>query len=243
MKFHKSLTMFILLVLVLSFTGCGTALTELTEEEEETIVLYAAKIVAQYNTSKDDGYCYVADWVETLIDEMEAAAAEEAALDEAPLEGEAEGADGLDEANPEEDVAQDTSITMTEALAIDNLICTYITYELMDSYITSDVSIADPGDGYSYLVLRFQLTNNSSEDRVINLLTAGNSYSLTVNGDTQISCYSTLSMEDLSTYYNSQFEAWASDDVVLIFKAPSELSISSLELSITRNDYTYQVTL
>ncbi len=238
MKVRKTSILCILLALALSLTGCGTALYEMTDEEEQAIVLYAAKFVSQYNRAQDRGYCFVSSWEDALVEEAEE---EQPELDEAVEEGElsAEG-DGVSQ-----EAEANNSVTMTEALSVEDLSCTYAGYEFTDSYITSDVAIADADTGYTYLVVRFELTNSSSEDRVVNLLTAGNIYTLVVNGSTELDNYSTLSMEDLSTYYNSNFEAGSTDSVVLLFVAPTSLdgSVTSLSLNITRGERSYQVTL
>ena len=41
----------------LGFTGCGTPMYELTDEETELVTAYSAKIVSKYNTFTEIGVC------------------------------------------------------------------------------------------------------------------------------------------------------------------------------------------
>ena len=59
MKLHKRILCGMLLCLCISLTGCGTTLTDMTADEEEQVVLYAAKVVSKFNRAQDKGYSYV----------------------------------------------------------------------------------------------------------------------------------------------------------------------------------------
>ncbi len=238
MKSHKSLVLSLIFAMMLLLTGCGTALYEMTDAEEEAIVLYSAKLISQYNRAQTRGYCYVSNW-QSYLEEDEPQVEEELAEGEELLEG------VEPEATQPEQVGTEPTYTMTEALGVDNLTCEYVNFELSSSYVTEDIAIGDADEGYCFLLVRFTLVNAIDQDRTVNLLTSGNSYTLVVNGDAEYDCYSTLSMEDLSTYYNSGMEAWESDSVVLIFQVPEALSqsISNISLKLTRDGQEYRVEL
>ena len=49
MKLHKQVLCVGLICLCFSLTGCGLTLTQMTDQEEEQVVLYSAKIVSKFN--------------------------------------------------------------------------------------------------------------------------------------------------------------------------------------------------
>jgi hypothetical protein len=227
MKFKKQMRCGLLLLLVLCFslTGCGTQLYELTDDEEETIVLYSAKVVSKYNRAQDTGYCHVSqDVTDSKV--------EEADISE-------------EDATSQTDETAGTIQSFSDIIAIDGLQFEYQGYDVTTEYSTQDIVIPDADEGNSYLVVHIQITNTTDQDMQVDLLTNPISYTLSVNDSVSADCESTLSMEDLSTYYNSSFAANSTDDAVLLFQVKSEYleDISSLALQVTKQGQTYNVIL
>lgn len=227
MKFKKQMRCGLLLLLVLCFslTGCGTQLYELTDDEEETIVLYSAKVVSKYNRAQDTGYCHVSqDVTDSKVEEADTS----------------EG-----DATSQTDESAGTIQSFSDIIAIDGLQFEYQGYDVTTEYSTQDIVIPDADEGNSYLVVHIQITNTTDQDMQVDLLTNPISYTLSVNDSVSADCESTLSMEDLSTYYNSSFAANSTDDAVLLFQVKSEYleDISSLALQVTKQGQTYNVIL
>jgi hypothetical protein len=227
MKFKKQMRCGLLLLLVLCFslTGCGTQLYELTDDEEETIVLYSAKVVSKYNRAQDTGYCHVSqDVIDSKVEEADTS----------------EG-----DATSQTDESAGTIQSFSDIIAIDGLQFEYQGYDVTTEYSTQDIVIPDADEGNSYLVVHIQITNTTDQDMQVDLLTNPISYTLSVNDSVSADCESTLSMEDLSTYYNSSFAANSTDDAVLLFQVKSEYleDISSLALQVTKQGQTYNVIL
>jgi hypothetical protein len=227
MKFKKQMRCGLLLLLVLCFslTGCGTQLYELTDDEEETIVLYSAKVVSKFNRAQDTGYCQVS---QDVMDRK----AEEANASEEDATSQMEEAAGAIQ-------------SFSDIIAIDGLQFEYQGYDVTTEYSTQDIVIPDADAGNSYLVVHIQITNTTDQDMQVDLLTNPISYTLSVNDSVSADCESTLSMEDLSTYYNSSFAANSTDDTVLLFQVKTEYleDISSLALQVTKQGQTYNVIL
>ena len=60
MKYKKQVLCGLMLCFCLCMTGCGK-LYVMTDDEENQVVLYAAKMVSKYNRAQDTGYSYVSD--------------------------------------------------------------------------------------------------------------------------------------------------------------------------------------
>lgn len=223
MKLHKRILCGMLLCLCISLTGCGTTLTDMTEDEEEQVVLYAAKVVSKFNRAQDKGYSYV---------------------DPARKES---GKEQQEETPSDDEQNQiDSGKTLTEVMGIDGITFTYQGYEVTETFATQDVAIPDAEAGCAYLLLKIQVANTSDKSVEVDLLNHHVEYRLSVNNGEYIDCTTTLSMDDLSTYYNKDFGSGTTDDVVLIFHTKKEnlQDITSLMLDVTvEGDMVYQIAL
>lgn len=220
MKLRKPILCVGLFCLCFSLTGCGLSLTRMTEEEEEQVVLYAAKVVSKFNRAQNKGYSYV--------DETKKEKAE--AKEEQVKDSEAD--------NQEE-------MSLSEALGVEEVSFSYQGYEASSSFGTQDVAIPDADTGYQYLILKIHAENTSDKDMLVDLLNHSLKYKLVINDESEAECMTTLSREDLSTYYNKSFKAKATDDLVLLFKVNQKTAenISSMVLQVARDGQTYDVKL
>ncbi len=223
MKLHKRILCGILLCICFSLTGCGTSLISMTDDEETQVILYAAKMISKYNRAQDKGYSYVDS------DRKDEAKEESAKEDEA-------------EENAEE---QGDVMSFSDIIAIDGITFTYEGYDIMTSLLTSDVAIPDAEEGNSYIVLKIKAENTTERDLQVDLLNNVVKYKLSINEDVLVDCMTTLSMEDLSTYYNTAFGAGTTDDMILIFQTKTEYlnELTSMTLQVTKDGQTYNVKL
>ncbi|MDD6194017.1 MAG: hypothetical protein PUB19_03845 [Lachnospiraceae bacterium] len=222
MKLHKRILCGMLLCLCISLTGCGTTLLEMTEDEEEQVVLYAAKVVSKFNRAQDKGYSYV---------------------DPARRDSKKEQSE---QNTSEEEQQTDSGKTLTEIIGIDGMTFTYQGYDVTETFATQDVAIPDADPGCAYLLLRIQAANISDKSVTVDLLNHPLEYGLSINDGEYIECTTTLSMDDLSTYYNKDFGPGTTDDVVLIFHTEQDnlQDITSLMLDVTvEGDMVYRIAL
>lgn len=224
MKYKKQVLCGVMLCFCLLLTGCGK-LYVMTEEEEEQVVLYAAKMVSKYNRAQDTGYSYVS---KDNKDKQQDA--------DTDADGDA------DEQNTQQSEPQ---MTLSDAIGIAGVSFSYQGYDISTSYETTDVAIPDAGEGYSYLILHIQVTNTTEQAVLVDLINQPITYKITINDETTVDGLTTLSMADLSTYYNKSLDAQETVDTDLLFQvSTADLeNISSLTLQVSKDGQTNTINL
>ena len=224
MKYKKQVLCGVMLCFCLLLTGCGK-LYVMTEEEEEQVVLYAAKMVSKYNRAQDTGYSYVS---KDNKDKQQDA--------DTDADGDA------DEQNTQQSEPQ---MTLSDAIGIAGVSFSYQGYDISTSYETTDVAIPDAGEGYSYLILHIQVTNTTEQAVLVDLINQPITYKVTINDETTVDGLTTLSMADLSTYYNKCLGAQETVDTDLLFQvSTADLeNISSLTLQVSKDGQTNTINL
>ncbi len=224
MKYKKQVLCGVMLCFCLLLTGCGK-LYVMTEEEEDQVVLYAAKMVSKYNRAQDTGYSYVSK--ENKDKQQDA---------DTDADGDA------DEQNTQQSEPQ---MTLSDAIGIAGVSFSYQGYDISTSYETTDVAIPDAGEGYSYLILHIQVTNTTEQAVLVDLINQPITYKVTINDETTVDGLTTLSMADLSTYYNKSLGAQETVDTDLLFQvSTADLeNISSLALQVSKDGQTNTINL
>lgn len=224
MKYKKQVLCGVMLCFCLLLTGCGK-LYVMTEEEEDQVVLYAAKMVSKYNRAQDTGYSYVSK--ENKDKQQDA---------DTDADGDA------DEQNTQQSEPQ---MTLSDAIGIAGVSFSYQGYDISTSYETTDVAIPDAGEGYSYLILHIQVTNTTEQAVLVDLINQPITYKITINDETTVDGLTTLSMADLSTYYNKSLGAQETVDTDLLFQvSTTDLeNISSLILQVSKDGQTNTINL
>lgn len=224
MKYKKQVLCGVMLCFCLLLTGCGK-LYVMTEEEEDQVVLYAAKMVSKYNRAQDTGYSYVSK--ENKDKQQDA---------DTDADGDA------DEQNTQQSEPQ---MTLSDAIGIAGVSFSYQGYDISTSYETTDVAIPDAGEGYSYLILHIQVTNTTEQAVLVDLINQPITYKVTINDETTVDGLTTLSMADLSTYYNKSLGAQETVDTDLLFQvSTADLeNISSLTLQVSKDGQTNTINL
>ena len=224
MKYKKQVLCGVMLCFCLLLTGCGK-LYVMTEEEEDQVVLYAAKMVSKYNRAQDTGYSYVSK--ENKDKQQDA---------DTDADGDA------DEQNTQQSEPQ---MTLSDAIGIAGVSFSYQGYDISTSYETTDVAIPDVGEGYSYLILHIQVTNTTEQAVLVDLINQPITYKITIKDETTVDGLTTLSMADLSTYYNKSLGAQETVDTDLLFQvSTADLeNISSLALQVSKDGQTNTINL
>lgn len=220
MKLQKPILCVGLFCLCFSLTGCGLTLTRMSDEEEKQVVLYAAKVVSKFNRAQEKGYSYVD-------------------------ESKKEKAEAKEEQIKDSETDKQEEMSLSEILGIEGVSFSYQGFETSSSFGTQDVAIPDADAGYQYLILKIHAENTAGKDMLVDLLNHSLKYRLIINDEQDAECMSTLSREDLSTYYNKSFKTGATDDLVLLFMINQSTAdnISSMVLQVTRDGQTYNVKL
>ena len=149
MKYKKQVLCGLMLCFCLCMTGCGK-LYVMTDDEENQVVLYAAKMVSKYNRAQDTGYSYVSDEHKDKQKDTDVGQSDDASVDETQQEK--------------------TQMTLSDAIGIAGISFSYQGYDISSSYESTDVAIPDAGEGYSYLILHVQVANTTDQAVTVDLI-------------------------------------------------------------------------
>lgn len=231
-------------------TGCGNVISDMTEAESEQISEYAAAVLLAYDK----------DYHGRLLNEEEMAKAEEEeaiaqAREEAvrriaeqtmkEKEQSGEDADGSGSGKDGEQTVEKEAVVLADFLGLSGFDVQYDGVSLEDSYPSGELDLNDntsaffamrPSEGNRLLVVRLRVTNTSSQDQLLDLLSK--QVHFTINGDT-IGKNNTLvtMLEDDFSVYSGNVAAGASVQTVLIaeVKAGQEEMSGTLSLGVKYN--------
>lgn len=216
---------------MLLLTGCGTKAYDLTGAEESQIVNYAVHVVSKHNSYQKDGLVYVDQSVEETEPEETVTGSESV-----------DGTEIMDETP--------AGNTLEDVFGADGLEVAYLTNELNENYIESD--IGDAGvlpDGKQYLILYFDVVNPTDKGIVLDVSSWNATFKVdytSQDGNSEsASCYTTFLTTDLSGYDESNLiNAGETKSAVLLFEIPDSVTeVSDIVLHVTRDDTTYEIKL
>ena len=167
MKSVKIKTAALCLAGVMALGGCGSEPYELTEQERSTIVSYSAHIISKYNKLQTEGIKYVD------MDEVEGEETEEPAENTDEPEGSESSAEGTD--NPgggetPEETAPDADLN--DLIAAEGVTLSYQGYEVKKAYMENDAYALEAPEGKAYLVLNFDITNESGSAAAVDSISS-----------------------------------------------------------------------
>lgn len=251
MKNRKVKMGVVLLLALVTTTGCGDKAIALTEAEESTIVNYAAHVVAKYNTKQPDGLAGLSN---DSINEITGTDGTTQGEQENPTD------DRMDETNAESmpgesdigmtqeenkelpDSADAAQVTLSGALGILGVDASVTGVELKDSYVESDYFAVDAVAGKTYLVVNIALTNMTDQDITCDMLSQKPQFKAHVNGGSGVPAETTILLNDTSTY-QGVIPALGSAETVLLFMVPKDqvTQVDSLSLDVTVNGVVNEV--
>ena len=227
MKKKRFLTFAALLAAVMSFTGCGTQLYELTEGEEAIITNYSAYVISKYNTFQKDGMNAV---VPEIQEEDTETGAEEVVSDTETADSAAQGVQ---------------AVSLAQALDLpEGIDVTYNGFSISPSYKEGDYYALEAKSGYTYLIMNFTLTNSGEAASDLDLFSEAPKFSVQVEGEDKIAAEDNFLTYSLATYEGT-IEPGDSVDVVLLFSVKDTTDESSVnpQLYIDKQDSVYSVNL
>lgn len=232
---RKKITGIVMFIFIAAFaTGCGNKIPEMTEQQQELIVEYAAGTVLKYDKN------YESKLVELTL--------EENVESEPAKEEEISASENEEVVNESEDVtvidnteAVTTVASIEEFLQIDSVAITYTGYETYDMYPENNESselffFMNATQGNKLLVLKFNIENFSGAEKEVNIAQSNVRFKVVVDG-VEKNALMTMLLNDLA-YYNGVLAAGESTELVLICEVPVEQSenISSLALVLKNVD-------
>lgn len=219
MKRKSIYSTFILLLTIL--TGCGSKLPEMTYEQQEAIVDYAASTVMKYmrdnNSRLVDLSLY--DNVETTIEETETV--------------------GMDPVIDTEtiDISEDgNQLSILEVLHLSDIELQFTDYKVLDTYPSEESDnpyfTLDASKGKKLLVLSFTLQNLLQDNKDVDLISVAPSFYVTINDSIKKNVLSTMLLDDLGTY-RGELPALGEVNLVLIVELEEENTTAIDQMKLT----------
>lgn len=235
--------------IVTLLTGCGSNMPAMTPEQEWKIGEYAALTLLRYdanNRSRLVPYEQVEERKQMLL------AIKEREERKETLKQEAENAASVEE-TPEV-VENDYTVSNTVGTIgaffglPEGVTVSYTGSEVCDSY-PSDGSensyfTLDASTGKKLLVLKFNISNQTQEEQLVDILSQSNAIRIKVNGSVTQGALVTMLMNDLSTY-RATVAAGESVETVLLteLNVDTATNLSAITLQLSHGEDTYTVQL
>ena len=241
---NRIVTCLLVLSVSLLFTGCGPTMIDLTEEQENDVALYSAKVVSKFNINQDKGIMSLPkeDKTDSTVPAVPGDSTEKKETgDDSSTEPAAQPGDSEDDTEDSTEVV--VSKTLTEALDVKNISFLYRDAKVSSSYGSGDVYDLTPDKGNELVVMRFKAVNNSSTDVKVNLFKMNLHFSASY-GSKSANSDATLLLNDLTTYEGT-IKAGKSKNMVVLFQFPKGTvkDTSKIVLQETMNSTTYQIDL
>ncbi|MCR4806505.1 MAG: hypothetical protein K5857_02405 [Lachnospiraceae bacterium] len=234
-----------------ALTGCGLIeSTGLSQEEEDLVAEYAAGVLMRYSAGETGGLGDLRP-TPTPIPWNDPA---EVKPTEAPEEetGEEEDTDmeeevPIEEVEGREDVSGQTpggalnGRNLASAIGIGDFDITYEGFEAADVYpetTGNDLSFSmQATPGRKLLIVHLNVINDSSEDKVCDVLSQNVKFRVVINENKRINEQMTILLNDLKAY-NDTIPAGSSADTVLVFEAEDQViaGINTLSLVVVNQN-------
>ena len=157
--------------------GCGDALYDLTDDEENVIVNYAAHIVTKYNTYQREGLTYVSP-EEPEETQEDVTVPQTPETQDASETGTAASAEA---AAPAVSVAAAGSASLDQLFGADGIQMTYAGAQLAPGYMEGDYYEMTPDAGKQYLVLSIDVTNTGADGVGLDVLSVSPKFTVVLN--------------------------------------------------------------
>lgn len=234
-KNKKRLLSVVLLAGAFMMTGCGEEPYELQDNERAIIVNYAAHMIAKYNVKQPEGYRFVLPAEEDEADEEEnptqETQTEEEKAQDVQTQGEA-AADGSEDSDDGQ-----SSVTLSEALGLEDVQAVYTGAELVDRYDT-----IIPESGKKLLILHVTLQNRTEKAAACDILSQLPVFRAKLNGMQAVTAELAILPENLSTW-EDDIPAGGSQETVILFQVNKDAGtvVEQLEMEVTEGEKTSKV--
>lgn len=234
-----------MIIMIVLLGGCGSELPDMTQEEEQVIGEYAAKLLLKYDANNRSRLVS-----RELVRVWESDQAEEIVLP-AP-EPEKGGMEPVED-TPIVEIGQETAGITTGSIEAfyqmaEGVKVTFTGYEVCDSYSPDgDVGsffTLDAENGNKLLVLKFDMENQTQTEQKIDMLSRSAKIQVSVNGGDSYKILMTMLMNDMTTYMGT-ISAGQKVSTVMLTEVDVDVteSISSLSLNLKNDSNTCTIQL
>lgn len=218
-----TLTVCLLVTGAIALTGCTSF--DYTTEEEDIIANYAANILLRHDKNYKTDY----------MDEEQTTAVKS---DTIVSEEETTSANNVDFGNVSGSNNISVASDITNALHLpEGLTASYVDYELVEQYPddnSADIFVMKAVENSKLLVVKFNITNTTSQDISVNIMSSVQKFKGIVNEAKKYNAQLTLLLDALNTYEGS-VKAGASQTLVLVYQTQldDKDDIKSLSVELT----------
>ncbi len=222
-----------LLVVTLLLGGCGTPLYELTEEEENLIVQYAAYALAKHNIYQKDGMS------DAQLPEEETQE-EQSNTEETKTQQQTTGEGGSSSGNTNlsyEEISLEKAIDQEELLSV-----SYEGCKILDSYKEGTYFVLNPDSGNKMLVMNFTIKNTGQQKMELSTLSLDNTFYASIGGRPPVKETVSFGVQSLSSFEGT-IAAGKTAKAVLIFQIPEDFAEEQpdIELMVSLKGTNYSV--
>ncbi len=230
-----------LLVIVMMMAGLAGCGRELSTVENRVIAEYAADLLLKYDKDYQSKYMNTENepdttaTTESQTGEVSTEVTTEAASDPTAAENTTE----VGSEEPMLPPSDDGSVQdIAEIAGVDGISIQYNRCMFLDRYPSIDQDGAfiylEADKGYKLVVVKFDITNKTSEDKMVDLLNTDLSYRLVMNQSKAAKPMLTILMDDLGTF-SATVPADSEQSAVLVFQMSAGLvdKIERLDIRVT----------
>lgn len=130
------------------------------------------------------------------------------------------------------------SMSVAEFLGYGDFSIDYAGFDVLSEYPASDDDVSvtlDATKGSQLLVLYFNVTNNSSEDKELDILSTFPTFKISVNGDKYYSALKTILEDDMAVYAGA-FGAGETKRLVLIKEIMEGIRVTTLDMRVSHGE-------
>ena len=152
---------------IITLTGCGTKLYDMTDEEQGLIANYSAYVVAKHNIYQQDGMTNATEKRGDMEDADDTEKVDEASPDNSLSQDNKTSEAGNDKSSnsqKEPSATQEKKVSLAEATGYGSLEITYDGVNESDVYNEGSYYSITAGSGNTFAVMKFTLKNPTDED-------------------------------------------------------------------------------
>lgn len=199
-----------ILGVMMTFSGCGGRIPDMTEEEQEAISEYAAGLLLKYNTNQSSRLVDLELLEDPETTEMPEATPEPSPIPEmTPELPESGGTSSAEYADIQETLLLSEDVDLV-----------YVNYETVSSYSDAEQSL-DATEGYCFLVVKCKLINAGTDKQVVDMMQTNVKHTVIVNG-TSINAMVTMLSNDMTTYMG-ELTAGEEKEIILLAEVEDKL--------------------
>ena len=196
----------------LCMTACGASIPELTEEQNALVVEYAAGLLLKYD----------ANYENRLVEEAEPEEEPPAVTEEPPAEEPQPAEEQETEAPEVVDISEEPEA---------------VVYHSIEEFYGIDAS-----EGCKLVVMHFDVTNVSGQDKALDMLSLNTKFKISFNGESPRYALTTMLTNDLASY-NGSIAAGAKEELVLIAELQEDKAQSIQTISLIMRNAADEATL